>query len=74
MSRMAAHAKHIINCGGEEVLALGSDLDGVGGRLEIPSPDRMGLLWDGLKNTGFTERQIELVSRENARRLICDVL
>ena len=74
VSRMAAHAKHIVDCGGEEVLALGSDLDGVGGRLEIPSPDRMGLLWDGLKNAGFTERQIELVSRENARRLICDVL
>ncbi len=74
VSRLAAHAKHIVNCGGEEVLALGSDLDGVGGRLEIPSPDRMGLLWEGLKRAGLTERQVELAARENAKRVIGDVL
>lgn len=74
VSRMAAHARYIVNCGGEEVLALGSDLDGVGGRLEIPSPDRMGLLWEGLKKAGLTERQIELAARKNAERVIGEIM
>ncbi|MCI8504964.1 MAG: membrane dipeptidase [Lachnospiraceae bacterium] len=74
IERMSAHAKYIVNCGGEEVLALGSDLDGVGGRLEIASPDQMWRLWEALKGAGFTERQIELAARGNAERVIKDVL
>lgn len=70
IERMAAHAKYIVNCGGEEVLALGSDLDGIGGNLEIASPDQMHFLWEALKGAGFTERQIELAARENAKRVI----
>lgn len=74
ISRMAAHAKHIVNCGGEEVLALGSDLDGIEGNLEIASPDQMGLLWEALRHAGFSERQIELVARKNAERVMEDIL
>ncbi len=74
VSRMAAHAAHIVDCGGEEVLALGSDLDGIGGELEIASPDQMGLLWDALKKTGFSERQLERFMRGNAERVIGEVL
>ncbi|MCI8465754.1 MAG: membrane dipeptidase [Lachnospiraceae bacterium] len=74
IKRMAAHAKHIVNCGGEEVLALGSDLDGIEGNLEIASPDQMELLWDALQKAGFTKRQIELAARENAKRVIREIL
>lgn len=74
VSDMAAHARYIVNCGGEEVLALGSDLDGITGNLEIDSPDKMELLWNGLKKTGFTERQLELIMRGNASRIIQDIL
>ena len=74
IERMTAHANYIVNCGGEEVLALGSDLDGVGGRLEIPSPDKMDLLWEGLKKAGLTERQIELAARKNAERVIGEIM
>ena len=74
ISDMAAHARYIVDCGGEGVLALGSDLDGISGNLEIDSPDKMELLWDALKRTGFTERQMELVMRENASRAIRDTL
>ncbi|WP_249302810.1 dipeptidase [Qiania dongpingensis] len=72
--RMAAHARHILDCGGEGVLALGSDLDGITGDLEIDSPDKMYLLWEALKNSGFTERQLELVMRGNAERVIRDAM
>ena len=44
------------------------------GNLEIDSPDKMELLWDALKKKGFTERQLELVMRENACRVIKDTL
>lgn len=74
VSHMAAHARHILNCGGEEVLALGTDFDGVSGNLEIDSPDRLFLLWEALSRAGFTERQIELAACKNAARVIRDVL
>ncbi|HIZ45144.1 MAG TPA: dipeptidase [Firmicutes bacterium] len=71
---MASHARHILDVGGEAVLALGSDLDGIAGNLEIDSPEKMERLWEALKQAGFTERQLELVMRGNAERVIRDVL
>lgn len=72
--RMAEHAAYMVKVGGEEVLALGSDLDGIGGELEIPSPESMELLWDAVRRKGFSERQAELFMRGNAKRVIGAVL
>lgn len=73
-ARMAVHAKHIVNVGGEEVFGLGTDLDGTSGNMEIPSPDQMDLLWNALRKAGFTERQLELFMRKNAERIIGEIL
>lgn len=74
VSDLARHAAHMVKKGGEEVLCLGTDFDGIGGDLEIDGPEKMALLWDALKRAGFTERQIELVQWGNAQRVIREAL
>ncbi|MBR1931621.1 MAG: dipeptidase [Lachnospiraceae bacterium] len=74
VERLALHAKHLLDVGGEDVVAIGSDFDGVDDRLEIADPTKMYLLSDALKMQGFTERQIEKVFRENVRRVIADTI
>ena len=65
---LAAHAKHIINTGGEDILALGSDFDGIEGELEITDASRMPKLGDGLLQAGLTARQVEKIYCGNALR------
>lgn len=71
---IVAHICHLIDCGGEECAALGTDFDGITGTFEIGSPDKTDLLFDALKAQGISERQIELVAYKNALRVIRDVL
>lgn len=71
---MVKHLNHIKNVGGEDVLALGSDFDGIGGNLEIDSSDKMYLLFDALKEYGWSERLIEKLAYKNAIRVIGDIL
>lgn len=71
---MILHLQHLWNKGGEDCLALGSDLDGIGGNLEIGSPDRMPRLFDAMGKAGFSTRMIEKMAYENAARVICDVM
>ena len=70
VERLTLHAKHLLEVGGEEVEAIGSDFDGVEDRLEIPDPTKMELLFDSLKKRGFTQRQIDLAARGNVRRVL----
>ncbi len=74
VSDMAAHAKHIWNVGGEDVLALGSDLDGISGELEISSPAGIEKLYDALVKAGFPETVIEKMWTGNALRFFKDIL
>ena len=71
---MCAHAAYMKQIGGAECLALGSDLDGIVGKLEIPTSGDLPILWDALKKSGFTERELDLLSETNARRWIREVL
>ena len=71
---MVKHAAHIKNTGGKDALALGSDLDGIGGNLEIGSIDKMPVLLDALKTAGFTQTEIEAAAYGNAKRVICEVV
>lgn len=71
---MIRHLKHILNVGGEDVIALGSDLDGIGGELEISSPLDFQKLFDRMAREGFNERQIEKFKYQNAKRIIKEVL
>lgn len=63
---MARHAKYLMNLGGEDILALGSDFDGIGGDLEIKGAQDMPQMAEGLKKQGLTERQIEKIFYKNA--------
>ncbi len=71
---MVAQLRHRIQVGGEDCAAIGSDLDGIGGRLEIGSPTAMERLFDALQKAGFTSRLIEKIAFGNAFRVLEDVL
>jgi len=68
------HVEYLRNTGGIDVCAVGSDYDGISGKLELADISRMGLLADGLKDRGFSDGDIEKVFSGNALRVIKDVL
>lgn len=74
VSDMARHLRHLIDKGGEDLVALGSDFDGIGGDLEIAGAQDMPRLADGLLAAGFTENQVEKLFWRNAARFFRDNL
>lgn len=70
ISDMVRHVMHIYKVAGEDILALGTDFDGIGGRLEIPSPDKLYLLWSALSDAGLPERVIDKMKGGNALALL----
>lgn len=73
-ARVADHAMYLFEKGGEDLPAVGSDFDGIEGELEIDEPGKMCLLFEELKRRGLTERQVEKIAYENAKRVILDVI
>lgn len=71
---MVQHLKHMRNIGGDDIIALGSDLDGIRGNLEIDSIDKMSLLFDALRKEGWSEDLIEKLAYKNILRVIKDTL
>ena len=71
---MVRHLNHIKNVGGEDVIALGSDLDGIGGNLEIDSCDKIPLLFEALERAGWSSRLIEKFAYKNSLRVIEEVM
>ena len=71
---MIEHLNQIRNIGGAEVLALGTDFDGMSGELEIDGPDKMNLLFDALWHSGWDYGTIEKFGFQNAMRVIKDVM
>lgn len=71
---MVQHIRHIINIGGTELLALGSDFDGIEGDLEIASAKDLPRLADGLSREGFSEGEIEKIFYRNAMRFFTENL
>ena len=71
---MVNHLNHIKKTGGEDVLALGSDFDGISGKLEISGCEKMPLLFEALKKEGWTEAVIEKLAYKNMLRVIKDTL
>jgi membrane dipeptidase len=70
---LSAHARHFIKTGGEDCVAIGSDLDGIGGDVELDSADKMGRLFDQLARDGLTDAQIEKLAWRNGLRVIGEV-
>ena len=65
---MAKHAAHFKQVGGIEIIGLGSDFDGIGGKLEMDDCSKLPLLADALRREDFTEDEIEAIFYRNARR------
>lgn len=71
---MAKHAAHFKQVGGIELLALGSDFDGIGGALELDSCAKLPLLADALRREGFSEDEAERIFSRNAVRFFTENL
>ena len=66
---MVRHVKYITNLGGIDVMALGSDFDGIGGKLELTDASYMPRLADALVKAGFSESDVEKIFYKNALRV-----
>lgn len=65
------HLEHLINVGGEDIVALGSDWDGfVKPTSGLESPDKMPLLTAHLLERGWPETRIQKLIHRNALRLL----
>lgn len=72
---MINHVKHIYNVGGIEVLALGTDFDGISSKdLEINNIGHIQRLSDGLLKSGFKENEVEKIFYKNAMRVIKETM
>lgn len=71
---MIRHIKHIRNVAGIEVLALGSDFDGIPNPVEIEDVSQMSKLSEALLKSGFSYDEVEKVFFKNGLRVIKEVL
>ncbi len=71
---MINHIKHIKKIGGIDVVAIGTDFDGIGGELEIKDFSEMNKLVEGLERHGFSTDEIEKICYKNTIRVIQDIL
>lgn len=72
---IVVHLNHIINIGGVECVCIGTDFDGFSGEsTEIEKMGQIHLLCDALKKNGVKEKYIEKIWRENAMRVIKEVI
>ena len=67
---LADHVLHMMNVGGEDVIAIGADFDGTGGKMQISRPPQMQLLFDELRRRGMTQRQLDKLASENVLRVL----
>ena len=70
ISDMVRHIMHLYNVAGEDVIAIGSDLDGTEGCLELGSVLDYGRLYAPLKAAGLKERQLEKFYYGNGLRVL----
>lgn len=74
IQQIAAQLRHRINIGGIECAAIGTDFDGISGRLEIANAGQMQHLFDALPHYGFTTSEIEYIAIQNVERVLADVM
>lgn len=70
LDALAAHLRHIINVGGIEIAALGTDFDGISCELEIPGCEYMPRLDEALSAKGFLPSEIDAICSKNAERIL----
>lgn len=71
---MVHHLRHIIDKGGLDIAALGSDFDGISGDLELKGCQDMPKLADALNQAGFLPSEVDAICYKNAERILQSVL
>lgn len=71
---MIKHIKHIKNVGGVDVIALGTDFDGIHSKVEIEDASQMNRLIYALEKEKFSQDEIEKICYKNIERVIKDTL
>lgn len=74
VEEMVTHINHIKNIGGTDVIAIGTDFDGISDGLEIENIGQINKLILGLQRNHFSEVEIEKILYKNASRVIKDIL
>lgn len=71
---MVLHIKHMCQVGGIEVVAIGSDFDGISSEIEIAHAGEFNKLISALEEGGFSQDEIEKICWGNALRIIKDTM
>ena len=66
--------KYMVNVGGSEFVALGSDNDGFSDLLEWSDAGGMKSLIEAMEKSGFTQSLIENITYKNVLRIIKEVV
>jgi membrane dipeptidase len=73
--RLAAHARHMMDVGGREIVGLGSDFDGIGrDGLELNDCSEVGKIEAELEKEHFTQTEIDGIMGQNVMRVYREVL
>jgi len=72
IDEMTAHLLHMINVGGIECAAIGTDFDGFRGMdvMEISKLSEMEKLWEALRKKGLGEQQLDKIWSQNVLRVL----
>lgn len=69
-----AHLTHLVNAGGEDVAALGSDFDGIPSYPELADCTYVQKLLEYFSRRGISERRLEKLARGNFYRVFKEVV
>lgn len=70
MEAIIKHVVHLKRVGGTDILALGTDFDGISGSLEIDHYSKFDMLWNALEKKGFSTSELEKMWYLNALRVL----
>lgn len=62
------HIRHMLNLGGEDLVAIGSDFDGIGGEFEIKNPHKMIEFFNYLNMNGVSADVVDKIAYKNVER------
>ncbi len=74
VSSIVEHIKYIRKLAGIDVIALGTDFDGINCDLEIADMSKVYLLKEALQTEGFTAEEIDKIFYKNALRVYREVV
>ena len=63
------HIKHLVKIGGIDIVALGSDFDGISYNLEMKDCSMLSLLIIALKDEGYSDEDIAKITHQNVLRV-----